>query len=202
MPAPQISRTATAADWKRLLGRTGREIASVMGDPFAIYSFRDEEIYLYDSMPPTTISVRSGLVVSCNDTRETRRAVRVRPEQVIKVIARGEETLKGRLRDISVAGAAVMHSSDTSLEIGSSAGISLVLPIDGTNRLLQIPGRVRDARHVRGATVTVFLFDLTESPREKRLLSRYVQLRQTQQELGLGRSPLWGERVLDMPMPS
>lgn len=193
MPAPHTRRTARAADWKRLLGKTGREIARVMGDPFAVYSFRDEEIYMYDSVPPTTISVRRGLVVSCNDTQETRRAIRVRPEQDIKVIARGEETLKGHLRDISVAGAAVLHSGENALEVGSSVKLSLVLPIDGTSRLLQIPGRVRDARRVRGAPLAVFLFDLTDSPREKRLLSRYVLLRQTQQELGLGQSPLWGE---------
>lgn len=194
MRARKVVKAVPTAGWKRLLGKTAGELTRVMGDPFVAYSYRDEEIYLYDSKPATTIAIRKGLVIRCNDTRETRRAVRVRPAQDIDVIVRGEGTLKGQVKDISVAGAAVLHAGESGFPLGSRVELSLVLPIDGSERSLKLACRLRDARSIPGYRMSVLLFDLTNSPGEKRLLSRYVLLRKTQEELGLTHAPLWGER--------
>lgn len=191
MPVQKSGKSAKATRWKRLLGKTAGEITRVMGVPFVAYNYRDEEIYLYDSKPATTIAFRKGLVVRCNDTRETRRAVRVRPARDIDVIVRGEGTLRGHVKDISVAGAAVLHTDESSFPLGSRVELSLVLPIDGSYRLLRLTCRLRDARSLPGYRMSVLQFDLTNSPGEKRLLSRYVLLRKTQEELGLKHAQLF-----------
>jgi hypothetical protein len=188
-----IDKNTAEAGWKQFLGKTATELTRAMGDPFVAYSFREDEVYLYDSNPVTTIAIRSGLVVKCNDASETRRAVRVQPSHYTNVIVRGEGKIKGQLKDISVAGAAVLHSDETLFTIGSRAKLSLTLPIDGMDRFLEIACRVQATRIVNGMRSTVFLFDLTSSPRKKRMLSRYVLLRKLQSELDLDDALLWGD---------
>lgn len=191
MSGHRFDKESAESRWKQFLGKTTAELMRAMGDPFVAYSFREEEVYLYDSNPVTTIAIRSGLVVKCNDTSETRRALRVQPSHRINVIARGEGKIKGQLKDISVASAAILHTDETCFTQGSLAKVSFALPIDGIDRFLEISGRVQDSRIVAGMRSTVFLFDLTSSPRKKRLLSRYVLLRKIQTELDLDDALLW-----------
>lgn len=193
MSGHRIDKNTAESGWKYFLGKTASELMKAMGDPFVAYSFHEDEVYLYDSNPVATIAIRQGLVVKCNDMSETRRAIRVQPLQNISFIARGEGKIKGLLKDISVASAAVLHTGETCFTIGSIAKVSFALPIDGIDRFLEISCRVQDTRSAHGMRTTVFQFDLTNSPRKKRLLSRYVLLRMIQTEMDLDDSPLWGD---------
>jgi hypothetical protein len=165
-----------------------------MGEPFASYSYRDGEIYLYDSKSVKTVALHNGLVVRCDDLAETRKNNRVQPLQNIPVFVRGEGKHKGFLKNISTSGAAVSFTPDSSLAIGDFAELTLALPIDGSDCFLTIPCRVKDTRFSDGISTVVFLLDFSGMYREKRLLARYVALRITQTELDLDDSFLWKSR--------
>ncbi len=170
---------------KHLLGKTATEITRIMGEPFASYTFHDEEVYLYESGQISTIALRKGFVVICDEMAETRRASRVHPIEKVPVLINGNKNSLGVLKDISVAGAAIQHSCEMGYSIGNRMEISFALPIEGISRYFQIPCRVHDTRCSTGTHVTIFLFDHTQYPWKKRLLSRYVQLRSIMMEMGL-----------------
>lgn len=180
--------------WENLLGKTVTELIRVMGDPFVVYRYHEEEVYLYDSQPEATFEIHDGLVVRCNDLADKRRTARVRPLGRIAAIARGESKIKGTLHDISTAGAAMLHHSDSLLPRGSDAMISFALPIDGIDCFMEIPSRVQDSRTIDGMRSTVFLFDLTDCLDKKRLIFRYVMVRKAQMELDLNDNLLWEAR--------
>lgn len=170
---------------KYLLGKTAREITSIMGEPFAYYTFHDEEVYLYESGKISTIAFRNGFVVICDELAETRRTTRVQPSETVPVLLNRDRNVRGALKDISIAGAAIQHSQADGYSIGNRVEISFALHIGGISRYFQIPCRVHDSRHSAGEQYSIFLFDLTQCPWKKKLLSRYVQLRSTLTELGL-----------------
>jgi hypothetical protein len=173
---------------------TAGELTRVMGEPFASYSYRDGEIYLYDSKPVKTVALHNGLVVRCDDLAETRKNNRVHPLQKIPVVVQGEGKQQGFLKDISTSGAAVSFTPDVRLAIGDFAEITLALPIDGSDCFLKIPCRVKDTRNSYGISTVIFLLDFSGRYREKRLLARYVSLRIAQTELDLDDSFLWKSR--------
>lgn len=179
---------------KNFLGKTAVELTRVMGEPFASYSYRDGEIYLYDSKPVKTVALHNGLVVKCDELAETRKNNRVQPLGNIPVVVRGGGKLKGLLKDISISGAAVSLAHDVSFAIGDLAVLTFALPIEGIDRFLEIPCRVQDTRNSDGISTIVFLFNFSGIPREKRLIARYVSLRITQTELDLDDSFLWKNR--------
>lgn len=179
---------------KNFLGKTAGELTRVMGEPFASYSYRDGEIYLYDSKPVKTVALHNGLVVKCDDLAETRKSNRVQPLRNIPVFVRGGGKLKGLLKDISTSGAAVSFTSEVGFAIGDFAVLTFALPIEGIDRFLEIPCRVQDTRNTEGISTTVFLFDYSAVCREKRVIARYVSLRITQTELDLDDSFLWKKR--------
>jgi hypothetical protein len=191
MNGNQLKYSDLQGNLKNFLGKTTGELTRVMGEPFASYSYRDNEVYLYDSKSVSTVALHNGLVVKCDDLTETRKHVRVQPFRNIPVLARGRVRIKGSLKDISVRGAAVMHTPDDIFEIGEFVVIFFALPVDGIDRFLEIPCRVQDTRFTNGVCTTIFLFNLSGMYRGKRLLSRYVSLRRTQAELDLDDSFLW-----------
>jgi hypothetical protein len=193
----QVSRNKNSASRRHLknfLGKTAGELTRVMGEPFASYSYRDGEIYLYDSKPLKTVAFHNGLVVKCDDLAETRKSNRVQPLRNIPVVVRGGGKSKGLLKDISISGAAVSFAPDVNFAIGDFAVLTFALPIEGIDRFLEIPCRVQDTRNTDGISTTVFLFDFSGVSREKRVIARYVSLRITQTELDLDDSFLWENR--------
>lgn len=176
---------------RSFLGKTAGELTRVLGEPFASYSYRDSEVYLYDSKPVTTVALHNGLIVKCNDVAEARRQLRVRPLQNIPVVSRGETSNTGLLKDISIGGVAVSFSSGAVFMMRESAVLSFSLPIEGVDRFLEIPCRVKDIRIVEGVGVTVFLFDFSRVPREKAIITRYISVRKIQAELDIDDSFLW-----------
>jgi hypothetical protein len=178
-------------NWRHFLGRTSSEIAQTMGKPFASYSFRDQEIFLYDSKPLTSISIQNGIVVTCNDIREARKTRRVSPENEETVIFNRDCKKVGRLNDISITAASICVFEDTQFSLGEKAIVSLSLTIDGIARYLEIPCIVHDSRDVAGSRSTIFLFDLSADQWKKRILSRYISLRTAQTALALDSTYLW-----------
>ncbi|NMC73526.1 MAG: PilZ domain-containing protein [Geobacteraceae bacterium] len=179
---------------RSFLGKTAGELTRVLGEPFASYSYGDSEVFLYDSKPVTTVALRNGLIVKCNDVAESRRQLRVQPLQNIPVVSRGEACNRGVLKDISIGGAAVSFPSDAVFVMRESAVLSFSLPTEGSGRFLEIPCRVKDIRIVDGECVTVFLFDCTRAPREKATIARYISIRKIQDELAIDDSSLWVTR--------
>jgi hypothetical protein len=197
MKTMQVSRNKNSASRRQLksfLGITAGELTRVMGEPFASYSYRDGEIYLYDSKPLKTVALHNGLVVKCDDFAETRKSNRVQPLQNIPVVVRGEGKHKGLLKDISTSGAAVSFTADACIAIGDFCALTFALPIEGIDRILEIPCRVQDIRISDGICTVVFLLNFSGMFREKRLLARYVSLRIAQTELDLDDSFLWKKR--------
>jgi hypothetical protein len=174
-----------AIRWKHLLGKTIEEIMPYTGEPFASYLFHSEEVYLYDKGSISTIVLRNGMVICCDDLAETRRTIRVKPAEKVPAMLIGERKLTGYLKDISVAGAAFHHSNEADFPIGSRIEISFSLSIEGVSRYFEISGRIHEQRIFSNEKATVVLFDLTDDILSKRLLSRYVQLSSIRSELGL-----------------
>lgn len=172
-------------DPKIYLGKTTDEVLRDMGHPFASYMFHDEEIFLYETGNISTVVFRNGLVVRCGEQSETRRATRVSPEVLTPVMVNGEKNQRFLLKNISSASAAIFHQNDPRLSVGTRIDISFALPIEGVFRFITIPCLVHDKRDVNHKQVSIVLFDHTNSPWKKRLLSRYVTLRTAQTQLGL-----------------
>jgi len=181
---PDISVKKTS-DWKHLLGKTIEEIIPLTGEPFASYFFHQEEVFLYDSGGISTIVLRDGQVVRCDESADTRRAIRINPSDTIPAMIAGEKKVRGYLKNISVAGTAFHHSNEANFTIGSRLVISFALPIEGISRFLEIPCRVHDSRSVARESGTICLFDHTDTPWKKRILTRYVELSKIQTKLGL-----------------
>jgi len=173
----QTNKKTNSTDlWKHLLGKTVEEIIPYTGKPFASYNFHSEEVYLYDQSSISTVVLRNGIVIRCDELTETRRTIRVNPSEKVPVIIVGDKNICGYLKDLSIAGAAFHHSYDSIFPIGSRMDLSFALPIEGISRYFQISCRVHDNRILAREKYTVVLFDLTDTPWKKRLLSRYVQL--------------------------
>jgi hypothetical protein len=170
---------------RHLLGKTAAELKRELGEPFASYNYGDGEIFLYESTMVESIAFRNGVATKCNDLSDSRRAARVKPTQPIPVIITGEENKKGLIKDISVAGAAVLHSENFDIKVNTRAILTFLLPVNGCNRCLEIACKAMDTRIINGRHVTVFLFDLTSDCRTKRAISNYVSLRRAQNVLGL-----------------
>lgn len=171
--------------WKYLLGKTVQEITPYTGEPFASYLYHGEEVYLYDEGTISTIVVRNGIVVRCDDLTETRRALRITPSEKVPAMLIGERRISGYLKDLSVAGAAFHFTNEADFSIGSLLGISFAISIEGISRYLEVSCRVHDIRVMSQERAAIVLFDLTDVPWKKRLLSRYVQLNSIRAELGL-----------------
>jgi hypothetical protein len=186
---------------RSFLGKTAGELTRVMGEPFASYSYRDSEVYLYDSKPVTTVALHNGVIVKCNDLADARRHLRVQPLQNIAVVSRGEASNKGQLKDISIGGAAVSFPTDVTFAIRDTTVLTFSLPIEGIDRFLEIPCRVKDIRAIDGVVITVFLFDFSSIPREKAIITRYISLRKIQAELDLDDSFLWKKQDEDAIRP-
>jgi len=182
---PTTKSANSSRQWKHLLGKTAEEVIRQTGEPFASYIFNNEEVFLYEKGRIATIVLRNGIVIRCDDLTETRRTNRVNPSEKVPVMIVGEKKITGHLKDLSIAGAVFNHSIKLEFPIGSRLNISFALTIDGISRYFQIPCRVHDNRSQTRKKNTVVLFDLTETPWKKRLLSRYVQLNSIQTELGL-----------------
>ncbi|RQW90113.1 MAG: PilZ domain-containing protein [Geobacter sp.] len=181
---PKI-KTNSTDNWKHLLGKTVKEIIPHTGEPFASYNFHSEEVYLYDKSSISTIVLRNGVVIRCDELADNRRTIRVNPSEKIPVMIVEGKKIRGYLKDLSIAGAAFHHSYDSVFSVGSRIDISFALPIEGISRFFQISCRVHDNRNLAREKCTVVLFDLTDTPWKKRLLSRYVQLSSIHTELGL-----------------
>ncbi|MDD2338477.1 MAG: PilZ domain-containing protein [Geobacteraceae bacterium] len=171
--------------WKHLLGKTVEEIIPQTGEPFASYIYSNEEVYLYDKGDISTVVLRNGIVIRCDDLAETRRTTRVNPVEKIPVVVVGEKKISGYLKDLSIAGAAFHYSNKTEFAVGSRINISFALPIAGISRYFQISCRVHVNRGLTHEKIAVVLFDHTDTPWKKQLLSRYVQLSSIQADLGL-----------------
>lgn len=178
---------------KHLLGKRIAEIIPITGEPYASYHFQNEEVYLYDKGSISTVVFRNGMVVNCDDLAETRRTIRITPTEKVPALLTGEHTLRGYLKDLSVAGAAVHFKDQTDYPIGSILEISFALPIEGVSRFFQISCRVHENRYIFHEKVAIVLFDLTDVPWKKRLLYRYVQLNSIRSEFGL-RDPFFTPR--------
>ena len=171
--------------WKHLLGKTVEEIIPQTGEPFASYIYNNEEVYLYDKGSISTIVLRNGIVIRCDDLAETRRTTRVNPAGKIPVVVVGEKKISGYLKDLSIAGAAFHYSNKTEFSVGSRIEVSFALPIEGISRYFQISCRVHENRGSTHEKIAVVLFDHTDTPWKRQLLSRYVQLSSIQSDLGL-----------------
>lgn len=182
LPDTSVKKTS---DWKHLLGKTIEEIFPLTGEPFASYFFHQEEVFLYDSGDISTIVLRNERVVRCDETAETRRAIRINPYDTIPAMITGEKKVRGYLKNISIAGTAFLHTNEANFTIGSRLVISFALPIEGISRFLEIPCRVHDTRSVAWESGTICLFDYTDTPWKKRILTRYVELSTIQTKLGL-----------------
>ncbi|MRS02015.1 PilZ domain-containing protein [bacterium] len=172
-------------DWKHLLGKTFEEILPLTGEPFASYFFHQEEVYLYDSGGISTIVLRNGRVVRCDESADTRRAIRITPTDTIPALITGSKKVRGYMKNISIAGTAFHHSNKSIFSIGSRLVISFALPIEGISRFLEIPCRIHETRSMAWESSTICLFDHTDTPWKKRILSRYVELSTIQTRLGL-----------------
>lgn len=179
------SSARISIDPKRFLGKTSDEILQDMGQPFASYMFYDEEIFLYETGHVSTVVFRNGLVVCCDEQTETRRSTRVNPEGMTPVMVNGKKNLRFLLQNISSAGAAILHQNEPIFTVGKRIEISFALPIEGICRFITIPCLIHDTRQVNQEQVSIVLFDHTDTPWKKRLLSRYVTLRTAQTQLGL-----------------
>jgi len=171
--------------WKHLLGKTVADITPYTGEPFASYLYHGEEVYLYDKGNISTIVLRNGIVVRCDDLTETRRSLRITPSEKVPAMLIGERRISGYLKDLSVAGAAFHFTNETDFSIGSLLEISFAISIEGISRYFEISCRVHDIRVLSQEKAAIVLFDLTDVPWKKRLLSRYVQLNSIRAELGL-----------------
>lgn len=171
--------------WKHLLGKTVQEIITQTGEPFVSYIYNDEEVFLYDKGSISTIVLRNGIVIRCDDLAETRRTTRVNPTDKIPVVLAGEKKICGYLKDLSIAGAAFHYSNKTEFPVGSRIEVSFALSIEGISRYFQIYCRVHENRGLTHDKIAVILFDHTDTPWKRQLLSRYVQLCSIQADLGL-----------------
>ncbi|MRR56215.1 MAG: PilZ domain-containing protein [Deltaproteobacteria bacterium] len=171
--------------WKYLLGKSVAEIIPYTGEPFASYLYQGEEVYLYDKGTISTIVVRNGIVVRCDDLTETRRALRIIPSEKVPAMLIGERRISGYLKDLSVTGAAFHFPNEAEFSIGDRQEISFTIAIEGISRYFEISCRVHDIRVLSQEKAAIVLFDLTDVPKKKRLLFRYVQLNSIRAELGL-----------------
>jgi len=187
----QRKTSPTGISCKHFLGKTAEELRKEIGEPFASYNYRDGEVFLYGSAMVDSIAFHKGLAVKCNDLAETRRNVRVKPPQQIPVIIQGEVKARGQIKDISVAGTAVVHAETAIFSVGERVSITFLLTVEGRIRCMEIPCKVQDTRILDGQHVSVFLFDLTGALCTKRLIYQYVWERRTHIELGLDDSLLW-----------
>jgi len=180
-----LQKSTQVIPWKHLLGKTVTDITPYTGEPFASYLYQGEEVYLYDKGSISTIVLRNGIVVRCDDLIETRRALRITPSEKVPALLTGEQRISGYLKNLSVAGAAFHFTNDDDFSIGSLQDISFAIAIEGISRYFEISCRVHDIRILQHEKAAVVLFDLTDTPWKKRLLYRYVQLNSIQAELGL-----------------
>lgn len=187
---------------KRLLGMTASELTSTIGAPYVSYSFRDEEILVYEKAPVTNIALQRGVVVKCDTMVETRKHVRVKPIVRIPVIVNGKNRVKGGIRDISVTGISISHNSNESFHHGDLAVLSFLLPIDGSKRFLEITCVAIDTRSAHGMRTSAFIYDLPSGHRHRELISRYVALRMAQNELGIDDSLLWAGSEISISRPT
>lgn len=181
----RTNKSKQVLPWKHLLGKTMADIIPYTGKPFASYLYQDEEVYLYDEGNISTIVVRNGIVVRCDDLTETRRVSRITPSEKVPAMLIGERRISGYLKDLSVAGAAFHFSNEDNFSIWRHQKISFAISIEGISRYLEITCRVHDIRVLSQEKTAIVLFDLTDVPWKKRLLSRYVQLNSIREELGL-----------------
>lgn len=170
---------------KHLLGKTAAEITPYTGEPFATYLYHGEEVYLYDKGRISTIVLRNGIVVRCDDLTETRRALRITPSEKVPAMLSGARRISGYLNDLSIAGAAFHFTNEDDFSVGSLQDICFAIIIEGISRYFEISCRVHDIRVLQHEKAAIVLFDLTDVPWKKRLLSRYVQLNSIRAELGL-----------------
>ncbi len=169
---------------KRVLGKTAGELDRIMGEPSVSYSYRDNEVFLYDSKPVKTVSLRNGVVVKCDDYADSRRYIRVQPIGSIPVLAMGKDKDRGTLKDISISGVAVSHDG-IPFAAGDRVLLAFALPIEGIDRFIEIPCRVHNTRNGAEGATTVFNFDYSGGYHKKRLVARYVSLRKAQVEMEL-----------------
>jgi hypothetical protein len=178
-------RADSSSQWKHLLGKSVEEIIPHAGEPFASYLFNDEEVYLFDKISISTVVARYGIIVRCDDLSETRRTLRINLSEKIPFMITGRKKITGYLKDLSIAGAAFQLPGESDLTIGSRLEISFALPLEGISRYTQISCRVQDIRGSNPENIFVVLFDHTDTPWKKQLLSRFVQLKVMQTELNL-----------------
>jgi hypothetical protein len=162
--------------WKLLLGKNVDEIIPFTGEPFASYIFNNEEVFLFDTSIISTVVARNGKIVRCDDLTETRRTLRVNLSEKIPFMIVGVKNATGYLKDLSIAGAALELPGACNLAIGTRIGLSLAIPLEGISRHLRISCRIHDIRGSGSEKTAVVLFDLTDTPWKKLLLSRYIQL--------------------------
>lgn len=171
--------------WKILIGKTAAEIKHYTGEPFATYRYHGEEVYVYDKGDISTIVLRNGIVVRCDDLTESRRTLRITPSEKVSAMLTGEQRIFGYLKDLSVTGAAFHYTNEDDFSVGSRQEISFAITIEGISRFFEISCRVHDIRVLSQEKAAIVLFDLTGVPWKKKLLSRYVQLNSIRVELGL-----------------
>ncbi|HOP40749.1 MAG TPA: hypothetical protein PLI53_06870 [Geobacteraceae bacterium] len=179
------TKLSNSIDPKFYLGKTTEEIIQIIGPPFVSYMFHNEETFLYETGDISTVVFHNGLVVRCDEQIETRSATRVNPEGMTPIMVNGKKNQRFLLKDISFAGAAILHQNEPLFSVGKRIDISFALPIEGIFRFVTIPCLIHDKRHDNQEQVSIVLFDHTDTPWKKRLLSRYVTLRTAQTQLGL-----------------
>ncbi len=162
--------------WKRFLGRTTREITQSLGKPFASYTFRDQEIYLYDSNPVSSIALQNGIVITCNEAKDARTALRVRPRQKIATLFNSDSNKRGMLDDISVQSASIHIDEHRHSDLNSVSSVSFSLTVDGVSRFLEVPCALQQTRTDAGKTYAIFLFDFTGNHWKKRIISRFISI--------------------------
>jgi hypothetical protein len=170
---------------KHLLGKTAAELAKAIGDPFASYSYRDEEIFVYDKAPVKTIALQNGHVVKCDNLKESRKTVRVRPQAEIPIIVNGDSKTRGKVLDISMAAIAVSHAGRNVFIQGESVTLSFLLPMNGLKKFIELPCWVKSTRKADGQNVTVFILDPTKAINNRIILAKYVTRRRTEDDLDL-----------------
>jgi len=170
---------------RRLLGMTVSELTSTIGTPYASYSFRDEEVLVYEKAPVTNIALHRGLVVKCDTMTETRKNPRVKPLVKIPVIAYGKTRIKAVVRDMSVDGISLSHEKNITFKHGEVVTLTFLLPINGINSFLELTCLANDTRVENGMRISVFLYNLSNDCGQMKTITQYVALRTTQNELDL-----------------
>lgn len=168
--------SANRNNFKHYLGKTTREIAQSLGRPFASYTFRDQEIYVYDSKPVSSIALQNGIVVSCNAEKDSRTAPRIKLQQDVPILFNGDCTKRGLLVDLSVKSALISFEKSESISPKDVSSLSFSLTVDGISRFISIPCNLKETRKDLEKELAIFIFDFNHDQWKKRIISRYISL--------------------------